>query len=99
MLLSPTRLEALTYKMAAARRPSDVHPTAGDSLKRHVRKGCSHDARLERISQTAIKNNATKDEITEALGLATTVNAGAALVYSTRAMDAFEEYPRASSWK
>ena len=37
----------------------------------------------------AIKAGATKEEIVEALGTAASVNAGAALVYSTRVMDAF----------
>ena len=37
----------------------------------------------------AIKAGATKEEIAEALGTAITVNAGAALVYSTRVMDAY----------
>jgi AhpD family alkylhydroperoxidase len=36
----------------------------------------------------AIKAGATKEEIVEALGTATAINAGAALVYSTRVMDA-----------
>jgi AhpD family alkylhydroperoxidase len=48
-------------------------------------------------TEAAIKHGATKEEIAEALGVAIAVNAGAALVYSTRAMDAFKEYPRASS--
>ena len=38
----------------------------------------------------AKKAGATKAEIAEALGVAVSVNAGAALVYSTRALDAFE---------
>jgi AhpD family alkylhydroperoxidase len=46
-------------------------------------------------SEAAIKHGATKEEIAEALGVAVAVNAGAALVYSARAMDAFKEYPRA----
>jgi alkylhydroperoxidase/carboxymuconolactone decarboxylase family protein YurZ len=37
----------------------------------------------------AVKQGATRDEIAEALGVAIAVNAGAALVYSTRALDAF----------
>ncbi|HEY1760070.1 MAG TPA: carboxymuconolactone decarboxylase family protein [Bryobacteraceae bacterium] len=37
----------------------------------------------------AIKNGATKDEIVEALGVAISVNAGAALVYSNRVLDAY----------
>jgi AhpD family alkylhydroperoxidase len=37
----------------------------------------------------ARKLGATQEEIAEALGVAISINAGAALVYSTRAMDAF----------
>jgi AhpD family alkylhydroperoxidase len=39
--------------------------------------------------EAARKAGATKEEITEALGVAITVNAGAALVYSARSLDAF----------
>ncbi|MEH2509338.1 alkylhydroperoxidase/carboxymuconolactone decarboxylase family protein YurZ [Nitrobacteraceae bacterium AZCC 1564] len=38
----------------------------------------------------ARKQGATKEEIAEALGVAISVNAGAALVYSTRTMAAFD---------
>jgi AhpD family alkylhydroperoxidase len=38
----------------------------------------------------AKKVGASKEEIAEALGVGVTVNAGAALVYSTRTLDAFE---------
>jgi AhpD family alkylhydroperoxidase len=37
----------------------------------------------------ARKQGATSEEIAEALGVAVSVNAGAAVVYSTRALDAF----------
>lgn len=40
-------------------------------------------------TDAAIKQGATREEIVEALGVAITVNAGAALVYSSRVMDAF----------
>lgn len=36
----------------------------------------------------ALKHGATREEIAEALGVAVAVNAGAALVYSTRVLDA-----------
>lgn len=39
-------------------------------------------------SQKAVENGATKEEIAEALGVAIAMNAGAALVYSARALDA-----------
>src|ERR1700743_400213 len=39
-------------------------------------------------TDAAIKAGATREEIVEALGTAASVNAGAALVYSTRVLDA-----------
>jgi AhpD family alkylhydroperoxidase len=48
-------------------------------------------------AEAVIRHGATKEEIAEALGIAVAVNAGAALVYSTRVMDAVKEYPRAAS--
>lgn len=39
-------------------------------------------------TEAAIKAGASREEIAEALGVAVAVNAGAALVYSSRAMDA-----------
>ncbi|WP_198018880.1 carboxymuconolactone decarboxylase family protein [Asinibacterium sp. OR53] len=41
-------------------------------------------------TDAAIKQGATKEEIVEALSVAITVNAGAALVFSTRVLDAFD---------
>jgi AhpD family alkylhydroperoxidase len=40
-------------------------------------------------TDAAIKAGATREEIAEALGVAIMVNAGAALVYSTRTLDAY----------
>lgn len=40
----------------------------------------------------AIKHGASKEEIVEALGVAIALNAGSALVYSARVMDAFEAH-------
>ena len=40
-------------------------------------------------TSAAITNGATKEEIVEALGVAISVNAGAALIYSSRVLDAF----------
>ncbi len=40
-------------------------------------------------TDAAIKQGATREEIIEALGVAVAVNAGAALIFSTRVMDAF----------
>jgi AhpD family alkylhydroperoxidase len=43
----------------------------------------------------ALKQGATREEIAEALGVAVALNAGAALVYSARVMDAAEAYAKA----
>lgn len=40
----------------------------------------------------ALKHGASRDEIAEALGVAVALNAGAALVYSARVMDAVEAH-------
>ncbi|MDB5764238.1 MAG: Alkylhydroperoxidase AhpD core, partial [Herminiimonas sp.] len=40
-------------------------------------------------TDAAVKHGATREEIAEALGVAIAVNAGAALVYSARVMDAY----------
>lgn len=41
--------------------------------------------------EAAIRHGANKEEVAEALGVAIAMNAGAALVYSARAIDCFEE--------
>lgn len=41
--------------------------------------------------EAAIKHGATKEELSEALGVAIAMNAGAALVYSARTLDCFDE--------
>ena len=48
-------------------------------------------------TDAALRHGATKEEIAEALGVAIAVNAGAALVYSTRVMDAAKAYAGAPS--
>ena len=40
-------------------------------------------------TDAAIKHGATREEVAEALGVAVAVNAGAALIYSARVMDAY----------
>lgn len=41
-------------------------------------------------SNEAVRAGATREELAEALGVAVAMNAGAALVYSTRALEAFD---------
>jgi hypothetical protein len=46
--------------------------------------------RFEDTPEAAARHGASLEEIAEALAVATAVNAGAALVYSTRVLDAYE---------
>jgi AhpD family alkylhydroperoxidase len=46
-------------------------------------------------TKAAHELGATKEEVAEALGVAIAVNAGAALVYSTRTLDAYEAVEKA----
>jgi len=48
-------------------------------------------------TDAAVKAGATREEIAEALGVAIAVNAGAALVFSTRTLDAYAATVAASS--
>lgn len=43
----------------------------------------------------AIKLGASREEVAEALGVAVAINAGAAIIYSTRTLDAFAAHPPA----
>lgn len=48
-------------------------------------------------TEAALSHGASREEIAEALGVAVAVNAGAALVYSTRVMDAVKESSQAAA--
>ena len=57
-------------------------------LQRRLATRC--DGCIANHTEAAIELGATREEIAEALGVAIAMNAGAALAYSARAMDAFE---------
>jgi AhpD family alkylhydroperoxidase len=46
-------------------------------------------------TDAAIKHGATREEVAEALGVAVAINAGAALIYSARVMDAYDAIAKA----
>jgi AhpD family alkylhydroperoxidase len=50
---------------------------------------CQCDGCITIHTEAALKHGAPREEIVEALGVAIAVNAGAALVYSTRVLDAY----------
>ena len=63
--------------------------------QRNPRPTCCADALRANISETSLvplinEHKSEKEEIREALGVAVAMNAGAALIYSTRVLDAVE---------
>jgi alkylhydroperoxidase/carboxymuconolactone decarboxylase family protein YurZ len=50
-------------------------------------------------SEAAARAGASKEEMVEALSVAIMVNAGAAMVYSARTMDAFDTYTKSDGAK
>jgi AhpD family alkylhydroperoxidase len=55
------------------------------------------DGRIVVHADAGLKADASREEIAEALGLAGAVNAGARMVYSSRAMDAVQANTQANS--
>ena len=73
MTAGSTPATAVATTRASGRRPSSA--AFSDVVTMHI--------------DAAVKHGATREEVLEALGVAIAINAGAALVYSARAMDAF----------
>ncbi len=88
--LSPDTVNA--YMMASAAGSKTAHLDAKTrqliSIAVAVTTRC--DGCIAVHSAEAVKEGATKEEIAEALGVAIAMNAGAALVYSARALDAVD---------
>jgi AhpD family alkylhydroperoxidase len=90
------------YRMLsdAATKTNKLDPKTRELIALAVGVSLRCDGCITTHTTAAIKHGATKEEIVEALGVAISVNAGAALVYSSRVLDAFHaktEPPAASS--
>ena len=70
---------------------------AADRARRNAVRVAFQSMRPRNPREAMLAAEAILLEIAEALAVATTVNAGAALVYSARVMDAFKEYPSAAA--
>jgi AhpD family alkylhydroperoxidase len=66
----------------------------GEKVRQLISLACAVTTRCDGCitvhTDLALKAGATKEEIAEALGVAVSMNAGAALIYSTRVLDAVE---------
>jgi AhpD family alkylhydroperoxidase len=65
-------------------------PRSGELIALAVAISLRCDGCITVHAEAARKTGVTKEEIAEALGVAVNVNAGAAIVYSTRTLDAFD---------
>lgn len=92
--LSPDIVKGYAQLAQAGRRTGHLDDKTRELIALAVAVNLRCDGCITVHTSEARKHGATKDEIAEALGVAITVNAGAALVYSTRPLDAFEALPK-----
>src|SRR5437870_9525685 len=95
--LSPDTIKGYQALTAAGQKTNLLGPKIRELITLAVAVTARCDGCITVHAEAAARHGASREEIAEALGVAVAVNAGAALVYSTRVMDAVEEYPRAAS--
>src|SRR6267154_3677261 len=95
--LSPDTIKGYQALSAAGQKTNLLGPKIRELISLAVAVTVRCDGCITVHTEAAARYGATREEIAEALGVATAVNAGAALVYSARVMDAFNEYPSATS--
>lgn len=87
--LSPETVKGYGALSGAARRTGQLDPKIHELIAVAVAITLRCDGCITVHTDAARKLGATSEELAEALGVATSVNAGAAIVYSTRALDAY----------
>ena len=88
--LSPDTIKGYMALGAAGQKANLLGPKIRELIALAVAVTARCDGCIAVHTEAAIKHGATKEEIAEALGVAVAMNAGAALVYSTRVLDAVE---------
>ncbi len=88
--LTPETVKGYAQLGAAGEKTSHLDARTRELIALAVAVSLRCDGCITVHAETARKAGARKEEIAEALGVAISVNAGAALVYSTRTMDAFD---------
>jgi AhpD family alkylhydroperoxidase len=87
--LSPDTLKGYATLSNAGRRSDVLGAKARELIALAVAVTVRCDGCIATHAEAATKHGATREDIAEALGVAIAVNAGAALVYSTRTLDAY----------
>jgi AhpD family alkylhydroperoxidase len=89
--LSPDTMRGYQALSAAGQKSNLLGPKTRELIALAVAVTVRCDGCIAVHAEAAARHGASREEIVEALGVATAVNAGAALVYSTRVLDAFEQ--------
>src|SRR6202163_4258280 len=92
--LSPDTIKGYQTLSGAAQKTDLLGPKIRELISLAVAVTVRCDGCITVHAEAAARHGASREEIAEALGVATAVNAGAALVYSTRVLDAYEQVPR-----
>lgn len=88
--LSPDTVKGYSSLSTAGVKTNQLDPKIRELIALAVAVSLRCDGCITVHTDDAIKHGASREEIAEALGVAISVNAGAALVYSARVMDAYE---------
>ncbi|ATR83659.1 carboxymuconolactone decarboxylase family protein [Pseudomonas sp. FFUP_PS_473] len=86
--LSPDTVSGYLTASAAGEKTNHLDAKTRELISLAVAVTTRCDGCIAVHSAQAVKHGATREEIAEALGVAIAMNAGAALVYSARALDA-----------
>lgn len=92
--LSPDTVQGYLTASGAGKKTGHLDEKTRQLISLAVAVTTRCDGCLSVHSNEALKAGATREEVAEALGVAVAMNAGAALVYSTRALDAFDNADR-----
>jgi AhpD family alkylhydroperoxidase len=89
--LSPDTIKGYQALTAAGHKTNLLGPKTRELISLAVAVTLRCDGCITVHAAAAARHGASREEIAEALGVATAINAGAALVYSARVLDAYEQ--------
>jgi AhpD family alkylhydroperoxidase len=95
--LSPDTVKGYIELSSAGNKKNLLGPKIRELISLAVAVTLRCDGCITVHAEAALRHGATEEEIAEALGVAVAINSGAALVYSTRVLDAVRSYPSAPS--
>lgn len=93
--LNPDVMAGLTTVEGAAAKTGHLEPKMHELIALAVAVTTRCDGCISVHTQKAAQYGATREEISEALGVAIALNAGAALVYSARVLETHAQLPKA----